>query len=533
MKWNEHMRRLVRELAGCVGVQIYNTVLTSGLADVILRPQARITESCMNKPNIVYILADDMGYGDMGCNNPDSRIPTPNLDRFATQGMRFTDAHAPSSVCTPSRYSILTGRYCWRTRLKKGVLWPWDAALIEPDRLTVAELLRQNGYRTACIGKWHLGWNWETKDGEPADKGVGYGVYDVAARKALEKNIDFRKPMRGGPIDRGFDYYFGEDVPNFPPYTWFEQDHLVDQPTEEKPEDMYGHPGAMAPGWKLEAVMPELTRRSVRYIEESGDEPFFLYFPLTAPHTPIVPTAEFRGMSSAGDYGDFVCEVDWCAGRIMDALERKGIADNTLLVFTSDNGPEYTAYERVREHGHYSMALLRGLKGDTWEGGHRVPFIARWPGITPSGSVCDRLSTLGDLMATCADIVGTELPGGAGEDSISILPLLRSEMNTVRSSAVHHTCSGKFAIRKGDWVFIDAPSGDDNHEPEWFKKERGYLAHDCPGELFNLKDDIAERVNRHRDHPEVVRKLSGLLAKVKRRGSPTVNGLENEDIQSE
>ena len=280
----------------------------------------------MGKPNVVYILADDMGYGDMACNNSGSKIPTPNLDRLAAQGMRFTDAHAPSSVCTPSRYAVLTGRYCWRTRLKGGVLWPWDPALIESDRLTVAELLRQNGYRTACIGKWHLGWNWQTVNGEPANQGAGYGVYDKAQRYELGRNIDYEKPIGGGPIDCGFDYYFGDDVPNFPPYTWFEQDRLVTQPTEEKPDGMFGHVGAMAPGWKLEAVMPEITRRSVNYIEESGEEePFFLYFPLTAPHTPIVPTDEFRGRSGCGEYGDYVCESTGALGRSWRRWSARGL----------------------------------------------------------------------------------------------------------------------------------------------------------------------------------------------------------------
>jgi arylsulfatase A-like enzyme len=466
----------------------------------------------------------------MRCNVPASKIPTPNLDRLAAQGMRFTDAHASSSVCTPTRYSVLTGRCCWRTRLKKGVLWPWDPALIEPDRLTVAALLRENGYRTACIGKWHLGWNWETLDGEPPDVGCGYGVYDRERRYALGKNIDYGRPMRGGPIDCGFDVYFGEDVPNFPPYTWFEQDRLIAQPTEEKPPEMFGHPGAMAPGWQLEAVMPELTRRAVRYIEESGDNPFFLYFPLTAPHTPIVPVEAFLGMSGAGAYGDYVCEVDWCVGQVMDALEHRGIADDTLLIFTSDNGPENTAYERIREHGHYSMAHLRGLKRDTWEGGHRVPFIARWPGVLPRGSECDQLVVLVDWMATCAHLVDACLPQDAGEDSVSILPLLRGERpdTPVRSFAVHHSGSGKFAIRVGEWVFIDAPSGDDNREPQWFKDERGYVLHPYPGELFNLGEDITERRNLYGEYPQVVAELSKLLTEAKQ-GGGTAAITEEED----
>ncbi|MBI3986717.1 MAG: arylsulfatase [Lentisphaerae bacterium] len=481
---------------------------------------AGIFNPAMKRPNIVYILADDMGYGDMGCNNPGSKIPTPNLDRLAGQGMRFTDAHAPSSVCTPSRYSILTGRYCWRTGLKAGVLWPWDPPLIEPGRLTVAGLLRRNGYRTACIGKWHLGWTWATRNGEPANQGVEPGVYDVARRQELGKNIDFTKPMRGGPVDCGFETYFGEDVPNFPPYAWFEQDRLRDQPTEEKPARLFGLPGAMAPGWKLDAVMPELTRRAVRAIEDSGNDPFFLYFALTAPHTPIVPTVEFQGRSGAGPYGDYVCEVDGCVGEVMAALERRGIADRTLLVFTSDNGPENTAYQRIREYGHASMAQLRGLKRDTWEGGHRVPFIARWPGVTPSGGTCDRLASLADLMATSAALLGTALPDGAGEDSVSLLPLLQGKDEPVRSFTVHHSCSGRFAIRQRDWVLIDAPSGDDNGEPAWFKEERGYTSHDCPGELFCLREDMAERKNLFREQPGIVAALSALLTQVKRGGLP-------------
>ena len=478
-----------------------------------------------NRPNIIYILADDMGYGDMGCNNPDSKIPTPNLDRLAAQGMRFTDAHAPSSVCTPSRYALLTGRYCWRTPLKNSVLWPFDPPLIEPDRLTVAGLLRQQGYRTACIGKWHLGWEWATRDGEPANKGTEIGVRDAEQRQALEQDIDYSKPMRGGPIDCGFDEYFGVDVPNFPPYTWFEQDRLTDEPTEEKPEDMFGAPGRMKPGWKLEEMIPEFVRRVVKYIESSGPDPFFLYFPLTSPHTPIVPNQEFIGRSDSGLYGDFVCEVDWLVGEVMAALERKGITDNTLLIFTSDNGPESIpaaaggCYEQIRDFGHYSMAHLRGAKRDTWEGGHRIPFIARWPDVTPAGAVCDQLTILGDLLATCAQLTGVELQEDEGEDSVSMLPLLQGKTDApVRDFAVHHSYSGSFAIRKGDWVFIDAPSGDNNREPDWFKEERGYTPHDYPSELFNLQDDISERTNLYGDHPEVVRELSQLLERIKPAG---------------
>jgi arylsulfatase A len=475
------------------------------------------------KPNVIYILADDMGFGDMGCNNPDSKIPTPNLDLLAKQGMRFTDAHAPSSVCTPSRYALLTGRYCWRTPLKSSVLWPWDPPLIEQDQLTVPGLLQQNGYQTACIGKWHLGWEWATIDGASADSGTEIGKYDESTRLALEKNIDYGKPMRGGPVDCGFDTYFGVDVPNFPPYTWFEQDRIANEPTEDKPTDMFGHPGRMKPDWKLEEMVPEFVQRTVNYIEESGSDPFFLYLPLTSPHTPIVPNEAFLGTSGAGPYGDFVCEVDWVVGEVMTALEKRGIAEDTLLIFTSDNGPECIqaaaggSYEHAREYGHYSMAHLRGVKRDTWEGGHRVPFLARWPGVTPAGSQCDQLITLGDLLATCAGMLDVSLPEGAGEDSVNILPLLTGRADEpVRALAVHHSPSGRFAIRKGDWVFIDGTSGDDNKEPDWFKQERGYVSHDAPGELFNLRDDISERHNQYSQYPDMVADLSRELARIKR-----------------
>jgi arylsulfatase A len=399
--------------------------------------------------------------------------------------------------------------------------------LIEPDRLTVAELLRQHAYRTACIGKWHLGWQWATLDGAPAHQNSEIGKLDVKQRLGMEQNIDYTKPMRGGPIDCGFDTYFGVDVPNFPPYTWFEQDRLTDPPTADKPDEMFGLPGCMKPDWKLEEMIPTFVNRATAYIEESGPHPFFLYLPLTSPHTPIVPNKAFIGRSGAGRYGDFVCEVDWVVGEIMAALDRKGIADDTLLIFTSDNGPECIpaaaggSYEHIRDFGHYSMAHLRGVKRDTWEGGHRVPFVARWPGVTPAGAVCEQLTILGDLLATCAQLMGRTLRKSEGEDSVSMLPLLHGHIDTpIRDFAVHHSASGRFAIRKNNWVFIDAPSGDDNHEPDWFKEERGYTAHNYSGELFNLQDDIAERKNLFNEHPEIVRSLSQRLADIKHPGGP-------------
>lgn len=478
-------------------------------------------------PTIIYILADDMGYGDLACNNEESRIPTPRLDALAAGGMRFTDAHAGSSVCTPSRYHVLTGRYAWRSRLKQGIVWEWDLPLLEADRLTVAGLLQQQGYTTHCIGKWHLGWEWQTTDGGLAGDQLPFGKNSrsiQAERVAMNDQIDYTARIGGGPLDRGFDSYFGVDVPNFPPYTWFEDDHLMEPPSVPKPAEMYGHAGLMTPGWTLEGMIPELTRRAVALIEEA-DAPYFLYLPLTSPHAPIVPNAEFQGRSEAGKYGDFVCEVDWVVSEIVDALRRSGQLDETLLIFTSDNGPEACAadfegcYELARQTGHYSMAHWRGSKRDVWEGGHRVPFIAHWPETIAAGSVCDQLVCLGDLMATCADLTGAELPAKAGEDSVSMLPLLRGETETpIREYLVHHSSDGRFALRSKEWVYIDNPSGGVSPEPAWFREERGYEAHDQPGELFRLSDDRAERHNLYASEPEVVNRLAGILSIAKMQG---------------
>jgi len=479
----------------------------------------------MPSPNIIYILADDLGYGDLGCNNPESRIPTPNLDRLAARGMRFTDSHASSAVCTPSRYSILTGRYNWRSRLKHGIVWPWDGPLLEEDRPTVATLLRHRGYHTACLGKWHLGWDWPTLDGRHPNETLPFGEGAQDERFAMGEQIDYRGRIGGGPVDRGFDTYFGVDVPNFPPYAWFEDAHLTEVPTTEKPPSMYGNPGKMVPGWSLEAVIPELTRRAVALVESQAEreDPFFLYFPLTSPHSPIVPNAPFRGQSGCGAYGDFVCEVDWVVGEVVRALEATGQRQNTLIIFTSDNGPEGRtpddtgAYERARDSGHHSMGPLRGIKRDAWEGGHRTPFIASWPAAIPEGRVCEQPVCLTDFMATCAQITGAPLPEGAGEDSISMLPLFAGRTGRpTRRSLIHHSLSGKFAVRQDHWVYIDAPDPADRQEPAWFRAARGCEpVGDKPGVLSHLADDPGQRHNRYEAHPEIAEALAARLAEVR------------------
>lgn len=496
-----------------------------------------VTASCLAapeapRPNIVFILADDLGYGDLTCYNKDSKIPTPNLDRLASEGTRFTDAHAPTSVCTPTRYAILTGRYSWRTRLQRGVLGPWDKPLIAADRLTVGKLLQQHGYTTACIGKWHLGLNYPTTDGKPP-----------STRDNPMSNVDFTKPIADSPITRGFDYYFGTIVPNYPPYCFVEDDRTVGIPSarEGGRDEQFNIPGPMLPGWKLAGILPELTRHAVQWIEDTAKtkKPFFLYLPLTSPHFPVVPAPEFKGKSQAGDYGDFVFQSDWTVGQVLDALQRAGVADNTLVIFTSDNGPEVVeinpgAYDRAQQFHHYSMGPLRGAKRDAWEGGHRVPFIARWPGKTKAGAVSDETMCHVDFMATVAAILGEKLPDNAAEDSVNVLPALLGEKGEpAREATVHHSCNGKFAIRKGDWVLIDAPSGDDNGtrgEPQWLKDKRGYAKHDQPGELFNVHDDLAERHNYFAEKPELVHELKLLLEKYKADGRSTPGTKQQNDV---
>ncbi|MCU0718578.1 MAG: arylsulfatase [Pirellula sp.] len=514
-------------LAGLLKKKAFVAVLLC----VVLIPE---TLWAADKPNIVYILADDLGYGDLGCYNPDSKIPTPRLDQLATQGLRFTDAHSPSSVCTPTRYALLTGRYAWRTRLQRNVLGPWDKPLIAPDRLTVGKMLQQHGYTTACIGKWHLGQNYATLDGKAPVGGV----------KNPLSNVDFTKPISDGPITRGFDHYFGTIVPNYPPYCFINNDRTVGIPSLPSEGGIFNIPGPMVPDWKLENILPELTTHAVEWIEKSAKskKPFFLYFALTSPHYPVVPSSDFVGKTQVGAYGDFVHQTDWSVGQVLDALNRSGVADNTLVIFTSDNGAEITgevrpgAYDRVVQYGHRSSGELRGAKRDAWEGGHRVPFMARWPGKIRAGAVSDETMCHVDFMATAAAILEHELPENAAEDSFNVLPVLLGEKlaSPVREATVHHSPRGKFAVRKGDWVFIDAPSGDDNGvngEPEWLKTERGYTPHAQPGELFHLKEDLAQRHNRYEVEPKLVQELKSLLEKYVRDGRSTPGTPQKNDVE--
>ncbi len=476
-------------------------------AIIFLWPAATAGAAASEHPNIVFILADDMGYGDLSCQNPETKIPTPRLDRLAAKGMRFADAHSPSAVCSPTRYGILTGRYCWRTRLKKGVLWPFDKPLIEEGRLTVARLLKGAGYHTACIGKWHLGWNWPARDGAVLDQ------------KSTGESVDFTRPITGGPTALGFDYYFGDDVPNFQPYCFIENDRTIGIPAEMKPDSMFGHRGVMVKGWKLDAVMPAIARKATAYIRERAEDPkgrpFFLYFALTAPHTPIAPAKAFQGKSRAGAYGDYVFEVDWSVGEVLRALKECGFAENTLVLFTSDNGsPGRDGTNRsgpinsVRHFGHNPSRPWRGIKSDAWEGGHRVPFLARWPGRVPAGSVCDALVCHADFLATAAAILGETLPGNAAEDSFNLLPLLEGKArdDPPRKAVIHHSGGGLFCVRQGQWKLI-LGLGPGGFSGGIRKPKPG----EPKGQLYDLQADPGEQKNLYNAHPDVVRRLSAML----------------------
>lgn len=468
-------------------------------------------------PNVVIILADDLGYGDLGVYNPASKIPTPNLDRLAEQGIRFTDAHTPDSVCTPTRYGLLTGRYAWRTRLKKGVLNGGSAPLIAKDRLTLPDMLQEQGYATGAIGKWHLGYDWPLLN---------------ESKPQTVDNVDWSQPIADGPLQHGFTYQFGLGKPA---WTFVENARVLARPTEKfdlthLPAYLMGgnnNKGTKAPSFRFERMLPRFTEEAVGFIQRhaAAKKPFFVYFTPITPHRPVVPNKEFAGKSAAGLYGDFVAEFDWAVGEIVASVERTGVANETLIIVTSDNGPEVDAYRRVLEYDHRSMHSLRGVKRDLWEGGHRVPFIARWPARIPAGTVQPEVICLTDIMATIAALTGYELPNTAAEDSYDVSrALLGEEIDTpIREATVHHGSKGWFAIRQGDWVLIDHSTGDNNapgrnREPEWFRRELMAPSHEESAELFNLAADPREQTNVATGHPEKARALKALLERYKADG---------------
>jgi len=454
-------------------------------------------------PNIVLIMADDLGYGDLGCYNRQSKIPTPNLNRLATQSIRFTDAHTPSAVCTPTRYGLLTGRYCWRSRLKRGVLWGYSRSLIDQKRMTIASLLKRRGYGTGCVGKWHLG-------------------------LGNQEKTDYSRPLHPGPVDLGFDYFFGIPASlDMQPYLYVENDRPVTPPSgtiagsrqRRQGGGGFWRGGPISPGFRHIDVLPTITGKAVGFIETQAKKhpgrPFFLYFPLTAPHTPWMPTKEFQGRSEAGSYGDFVAQVDAMIGRVIKTLDRLKLRKNTLLIVTSDNGAHWTPAD-IRKYGHRADGPLRGQKADIWDGGHRVPFLVRWPGKIKPGTVSHETICLTDVLATCAAVVGQRLPDNAGEDSYNILPVLLGEKRNgpIRPATVHHSLSGKFAIRVGNWKLITSRGSGGFSAPRNIKPKPG----EPKGQLYNLSNDLAETQNLYQKHPEIVGRLSALLQRYQSEG---------------
>ena len=459
-------------------------------------------------PNIIFIMADDMGYGDIQAYNAQSKVPTVHLNRLAQEGVMFTDAHSGSAVCTPTRYGVITGRYCWRTRLKRGVLVGYSEHLIDPERLTVADLLKRAGYNTACIGKWHLGMDLPFKD-----KGA--------------RVIDYTQRIGNSPNVNGFDYFYGITASlDFPPYVYIENDRFVEPGTELYPSRSFPkflRKGPKAPGLAFDKALDHLTGKAVDYIGKQSN-PFFLYFPLTAPHKPCWPEKRFIGKSGIGPYGDFVMQVDWVIGQIDAALANKGIADNTLLIFTSDNGsymhrwpqdkPDHKQDDTVQgfhAQVHKANAHWRGTKADVWEGGHRVPFIVRWPGKTKPASRCDKTLCLTDLLATCAEITSQALPVNAGEDSFSLLPSILGKPGAPRAPVINHSAGGMFALRDGPWKMVFGNGSGGRQAPKGKPFTRPY-------QLYNLSEDPAETNNVIDKHAEVAARLETRLEAIRTQG---------------
>ncbi|MCS7469366.1 arylsulfatase [Stieleria sp. ICT_E10.1] len=458
-------------------------------------------------PNIIFILADDQGFGDVGALNPESKIPTPNIDRIAAEGMIFGDAHTSSSVCTPTRYSVLTGRYHWRTHLQKGVLGGFSKPLISPGRLTIASMLKSQGYKTAGIGKWHLGWDWPLKDGGTANDGGEFG-------KPYAKgwDVDYEGEIQNGPNDLGFDYFFGISASlDMPPYVFVRNRVPTEKATVEKAFNRKGPAGA---NFEAVDVLPTITDETVRFINENAnsDQPFFIYFPLNAPHTPIVPTDQWRGKSGINVYGDFTMQVDATVGKVLEALDKNSIADETLIVFTTDNGCSPAAkINELEAAGHDQNYIYRGHKADIYEGGHRVPFVVRWPGKVKPGSRTEHLIGQIDFLATAAEITGATIPFDGAEDSVSFLQtLLGQAQQPPRQSIISQSIGGQFAIRDGDWKLCLCPGSGGWSSPRPGRYDPSSMP---PMQLYDLAADPGEQNNLVAEHPGRVKKMKAMLRK--------------------
>ena len=478
-------------------------------------------------PNILVILADDLGYGDVGCYNPQSKVPTPHLDRLAREGMRFTDAHSPSTVCTPTRYSLLTGQMAFRINYRSVFAGVGGPCLIKENQLSLPQMLRARGYATALMGKWHVGLSFLDKAGQRITQGGVEGV----------QLIDYSRAIPDAPIHRGFDRFFGTaccPATDFL-YAFIDGDRIPVPPTgmldkSKLPKHPYANDnraGMIAPDYDLEEVDLVFLRKSREFLEahvkQSPGKPFFLLHSMHAAHLPSFAAKQFRGSTKAGPHGDFIHELDFIVGELMATLAKLGVADNTLVIFTSDNGPETTSVIHMRaDHGHDGARPWRGVKRDNWEGGHRVPFIARWKGNIAPGSTSAQTISLTDLMATCAAITGTTLPDNAAEDSFNLLPVLlgKDGGRPVRDYTLHQTISLALAIRQGPWKYLDhrgsGGNGYDKGELQRFALPDA--APTAPGQLYHLATDPGETNNLYFKEPEMMAKLKSLLESSKASG---------------
>ena len=477
------------------------------------------TLTCANAqshPNVIFVLADDLGIGDISPTNPECKIKTPNLEKMASEGLTFLDAHSPSAVCTPTRYGVLTGRYNWRSRLAKGVLLGTSTHLIPADRPTVAHLLHKANYHNQMIGKWHLGWDWTMLPNDNApEKGKKKG-------RVPAKNIDFAKPVKNGPDINGFDGYYGHcGSLDMAPYVWVDTGKPTAIPVREEgvssKQDRYGwyRKGPISPDFKIVDVLPHLFQKGIDHIKERAPQakdgkPFFLYLPLPAPHTPIVPVPPFKDASGINPYADFVMQVDHHMSELFAAIEEAGIDDNTIVFFTSDNGcsPQGN-FKVLKQHGHDPSAGFRGHKADIYEGGHRVPLIVRWPNGIKPGQKTDALTCLTDLYATLRELTGQDTEDLGGEDSFSLVPVFKGGEKSDRRTLVSHSIGGSFSIRKGDWkLCLSAGSGGWSKPREKDAKKKNLP----PMQLFNLKTDRGEKTNLVEQHPEQVEDLLQTLS---------------------
>ena len=454
------------------------------------------------KPNIVYVICDDLGYGDIQCLNPErGKIPTPGVDRLASEGMIFTNAHSGSSVCTPTRYGIMTGRYSWRSRLQSGVVQGFAPCLIAEDRPTVASYLKGQGYHTAILGKWHLDFMYQHPTTGKIVKRKGKAPAPVGSK------------IPDGPIHRGFDYYHGFH-------------HAGNMKGVIENDTVIAHDDEIN-------MLPRLTRKAVEYIDQRAktkDQPFFMYVPYGSPHSPVLPTKEWQGKSGLNDYCDFVMQTDDGFRQILEALDRNELADNTLVIFTSDNGcsRKPSRMDELEKQGHYPSAHMRGAKADLWDGGHCVPFVARWPGKVKADSTTDQLVCLTDLMATCSEILKQPLPKGCGQDSVSFLPALSGQpIVSTRAGVIHHSISGHFGYREGKWKLLLARGSGG-----WSSPKEGKAKKDPVAQLYDIEADPGETTNLYESQPEVAARLLKQLESDVTRGRSTDGPTSKNDVET-